>query len=210
MVKKLLEGCKRIRPRRDIRAPITGEILNKICIVLPDICYSLYETCLFKTAFLTAYYGLLRVSEIVFTSQIQADRPLQSSDVQIVESPLALVISIRVSKTNQAGAPTVLRIPAASNPSLCCVRAVKHYLGIRPPHARYFFCHASGAPLTRSQFSGILTKAILAIGLPTQLYSSHSFRIGRASDLAAKGVSSDIIKKLGRWRSDTVDKYIRL
>lgn len=210
IVKKLLEGCRRIRPRQDVRAPITEEILNKICIMLPDICYSFYETCLLKAACLTAYYGLLRVSEIVFTCQIQADRPLQPADVQVVESSLALIISIRVSKTNQAGAPTVLRIPASSNPTLCCVRAVQHYLCIRPSYSRYFFCHVNGAPLTKSQFSGILTKAIRAIGLPTQLYSSHSFRIGRATDLAAKGVSSDIIKKLGRWRSDTVERYIRL
>lgn len=209
IVKKLLEGCKRIRPRKDVRAPITEEILSKICIVLPDICYSSYESCLFKAAYLTAYYGLLRVSETVFTSQIQADRPLQSSDVQVIESSLALIISIRVSKTNQAGPPTVLRIPASRDPTLCCVRAVQHYLSIRP-HSRYFFCHVNGAPLTRTQFSGILTKAIRVISLPTELYSSHSFRIGRATDLAAKGVSSDAIKKLGRWRSNAVERYIRL
>ena len=209
IIKKMLEGCKRSRPRKDVRAPITEAILQKICLILPNICYSPYENYLFRAAYLTAYFGLLRVSELVFTSPIQAQRPLLFSDVQIVQNPKALVVSIRASKSNQAGPPTVIRIPLSGHPSMCCVLAVQHYLRIRPPRAQYFFCHANGAPLTRSQFSGVLSKAIRNLGLPAKLYTSHSFRIGRASDLSFRGVSNDIIKKLGRWRSNAVDGYIR-
>ena len=76
IIKKMLEGCKRSRPRKDVRAPITEAILQKICLILPNICYSPYENYLFRAAYLTAYFGLLRVSEIVFTSPIQAQWPL--------------------------------------------------------------------------------------------------------------------------------------
>ena len=65
IVKKILEGCRRTRPQRDVRAPITEAMLGKLCAVLPGICFSRYETILFKAAFLTAYFGLLRVSEVV-------------------------------------------------------------------------------------------------------------------------------------------------
>ena len=68
----------------------------------------------------------------------------------------------------------------------------------------------NGSPLTRSQFTGVLAKAIRCLGLPTQVYTSHSFRIGHASDLASKGLSNETIKKLGRWKSDAVERYIRL
>ena len=68
----------------------------------------------------------------------------------------------------------------------------------------------NGSPLTRSQFTGVLAKAIRCLGLPTQVYTSHSFRIGRASDLASKGLSNETIKQLGRWKSDAVERYIRL
>ncbi|MCG7866998.1 MAG: hypothetical protein JAY74_11595, partial [Candidatus Thiodiazotropha taylori] len=47
VVKKLLEGCKRLRKRRDVRAPISKPILVRICSVLPAICASNYETLLF-------------------------------------------------------------------------------------------------------------------------------------------------------------------
>ena len=208
IVKKLLEGCRRSRPVRDVRAPLTEAILQKICSVLPEVCYSPYESYLFRAAFLTAYFGLLRVSKLVFTSPMQANRPLLFSDVKVIRNPSALLVSIKASKTNQAGAPTVIQIPPSGNP-LCCVLAVQHYLRLRPDRVQYFFSHVNGTPLTRNQFSGVLSKAIRNIGLPYKLYTFHSFRIGRASDLASKGVSNDNIKKLGRWKSNAVDGYIR-
>lgn len=209
VVRKLLEGFKRSRQRYDVRAPITENILNRICNVLCDICYSEYEFCLFKGAYLLAYFALLRVSEVVFTSHMQADRPLLSDDVTLAKDGTAVYITIRVSKTNQRGMPTVLRIPTSNSASLCCVTAVRHYLRLRPVNTHYFFSHLNGTPLTRSQFSAVLTKAVRLLKLPTGLYTSHSFRIGRATDLSSRGISSDTIKKLGRWNSDVVQRYIR-
>ena len=209
IVKKLLEGCRRSRPRTDVRAPITKLILQKICSNLPLICYSSYETCLFRAAYLTAYFGLFRVSEIVFSNPMQPGRPLQGSDVKVINNPKSLTISVTASKTNQAGPPTVVRIPPSDDPSLCCVTAVQQYLRFRPAGAHYFFVHANGTPLTRCQFSGVLSKSVKISGLPSKLYTSHSFRIGRASDLASEGIPDYIIKRLGRWKSNAVAGYIR-
>lgn len=212
IIKKLLEGCRRTRPRHDIRAPITEPLLAKICAVLPEFCWSHYESTLFAAAYTIAYHGLMRVSEVVFTNQLQANRPLLESDVWLGEGHNVLFISIRVSKTNHTGPPTLLRIPIAdkASSSICCVTAVKHYMQYRPAHSKYFFCHQNSYPLTRSQFTGVLSKAVQRLGLPTHLYASHSFRIGRASDLAAKGYSSETIKHSGRWNSGAVNRYIRL
>ncbi|MEW8545794.1 MAG: tyrosine-type recombinase/integrase [Candidatus Thiodiazotropha sp.] len=127
-----------------------------------------------------------------------------------MEGPPALTISIRISKTNQTGPPTSIRIPASYDPSYCCFNAIKQYLSLRPQGSHYFFTHQNGSPLTRSQFSGVLTKSVRTLGLPTQIYTSHSFRIGRASDLASRGVPVEVIKKLGRWKSLAVERYIRL
>ena len=59
IIRKLLEGCRRLRKSHDIRAPITESILSKINQVLPNICFSSSEVALFKAAFFLAYYGLL-------------------------------------------------------------------------------------------------------------------------------------------------------
>lgn len=39
-------------------------------------------------------------------------------------------------------------------------------------------------------------------------FSGHSIRKGAAVTAAAKGISRDNIKLLGRWKSDAVDIYI--
>ena len=118
VIKKLLEGCRRMRQNHDVRAPITESILQKILSVLHHVCYSPYKASLFRAAYFLAYFGLLRVSEIVFTSSAQANRPLLFSDVLLTERPRALILSIRFSKNNQTGPPISLRIPESGNPSL--------------------------------------------------------------------------------------------
>lgn len=209
LVKKLLEGAKRLRRRPDTRAPILEETLEQICMALPKICFSKYEFTLFKAAFTLAYFGLLRVSEMAFTTPAYANRPLKFRDVVVEANGQAITITIRFSKTNQLGTPITLRIPASSNTSICPVESMKQYMSHRPIDQDNIFCHANRAPLTRSQFTGVLAKAIRHCGLPTGKFMSHSFRIGRATTLAMQGIPSDVIKKCGRWQSKAFHTYIR-
>ena len=44
VLKKILEGFKRFQSRKDLRAPITEDILVKIVESLPFICYNQYAT----------------------------------------------------------------------------------------------------------------------------------------------------------------------
>lgn len=208
VIKKLLEGCRRIKPQIDSRAPITDTILKRVCEVLPVVCYSVFEARLFRAAFTLAYFGLLRVGEIVLTTKGQADRPLKVGDVMVEKTAVSL--TIRTSKTKQAGKPVILRIPAVADKQICCVDAMNQYTTHRPLGQAQFFCHSNRTPMTRSQFSGVLKKAIKRIGLPNSQYQTHSFRIGRATNLAMRGVSAENIKKLGRWQSSAYGSYIRV
>ena len=40
-------------------------------------------------------------------------------------------------------------------------------------------------------------------------YDTHSFRIGRATDLSKGGRSLSKIKRAGRWKSNAVYNYLR-
>ena len=64
VVTKMKEGRRRLEPHRDFRCPITFEILSKLVSILPSVCHSGYEVSLFKAAFLLAFFGFLRVSEL--------------------------------------------------------------------------------------------------------------------------------------------------
>lgn len=210
VVRKLLEGCRRSRPSSDNRAPITFSVLTRVVGALHSVCFSNYEVKLFTAAYLLTYYGMLRVSEVVFTTQAQANRPLLITDMVIEPHGKALQIRIRFSKTNQTGRPTGLRIPVNGSKATCCVNAMQQFLAVRPQYEGFLFCHIDKTPLKRSQFAGVLSKTIRSLGLPVGVFKTHSFRIGRATSLASQGVSSETIQTMGRWRSNVYKKYIRM
>uniref|UniRef100_A0A8W8M4Z2 Tyr recombinase domain-containing protein n=1 Tax=Magallana gigas TaxID=29159 RepID=A0A8W8M4Z2_MAGGI len=72
------------------------------------------------------------------------------------------------------------------------------------------FCHYSGQPLTRYQFSSVLAKALQVLGINSKYYKSHSFRIGAATMLAQQGLSEQAIQASGRWHSQAYRSYIRI
>lgn len=55
-----------------------------------------------------------------------------------------------------------------------------------------------------------LRSAIQFIGLSTEHFKGHSFRIGEATHAASLGFSDQVIQKLGRWNSDAFKHYIRI
>jgi hypothetical protein len=59
--------------------------------------------------------------------------------------------------------------------------------------------------LTKYQFCSILQKNLSFCEVQFHI-RSHSFRIGRATDLAKNGVDENIIKQYGRWKSSS---YLR-
>ena len=211
VIQKMLDGCRRSRKKKDNRAPISKELLTSICCKLNELCSSLYEAILFKTAFTLAYYGLLRISELVYTGSLHSDRPLQLSDISFDANNKILQVQIRISKTDQTGKAIKLKIYPAEKGSICCVNSVLQFMKVRPQVGGNLLCHKNGEPLTRYQFSSILNKSIRKLGLSTAFFKTHSFRIGRATDLAIEGKSPDTIKRLGRWSSGskTFSKYIR-
>lgn len=210
VVKKLLEGCHRSRKRTDSRAPITPQILCAICTVIPQVCYNQYEAYLFQAAYLLAYFGLLRISELVHTNYQHYGRALKLSDLKFDHGNKAVIVTVRQSKTNQSGPPEILRIPCEPDSDLCPVCALSKYVSIRSRASGYLFQHQSGAPLTRSQFSAVLAKCIMSSPFRKGKILSHSFRIGRATELASKGVPHEAIMRMGRWRSSSFQGYIRL
>ena len=209
IIQKMLEGCRRSRKQNDNRAPISKDLLTSICVKLGEICFSHYEVLLFKAAFTLAYYGLLRISELVYTGPMHRDRPLQLSDVSYDLYNKTLLIQIRKSKTDQSGKAIKLKIHPAKKGNICCVHSVLTFIKARPKNDGYLLCHQNSDPLTKYQFSSILVKAISKLGLSPLHFKTHSFRIGRATDLAAEGVNADTIKMMGRWSSNVFCKYIR-
>lgn len=206
MVQKLLQGMKRTNKHHDTRLPITIEILNAIMHKLHLVCSNGFEEKLFKSAFSLAFYALLRVGEMAISKGNTIDKLIQIGDVKLQNKCIHL--HIRHSKTDQLGLGTTLAIPACRSPS-CPYSAMQDYLHVRPNTPGPLFCHFSGQPLTRYQFSAMLTKTLHTLGIYSTEYKSHSFRIGAATTLAHQGYNNDIIQAAGRWHSNVYASYIR-
>ena len=72
-----------------------------------------------------------------------------------------------------------------------------------------FFIFSDGRPVSPNQFRSLLKVILNKAGFNPSLYSGHSFRIGRSNDLLKLGLSVETIKKLGRWKSNAVFKYLK-
>jgi len=211
LVKKMLAALRRERPAGDQRLPISGVILKDLMKGLVISTSSQYECTMYQTAFIVAYFGFLRLGEIVADSNRRAEGGLRGDDVSIqrTSGQGVVVVNLRHTKTSQYGRPQTVKLQAAPGSAVCPVRAVQRYAAVRPLSATSYFCHFDASPVTRYQFQAVLRRATAAIGLDTRQYSSHSFRIGAASTAAAVGLTADQIKSCGRWRSAAYRSYIR-
>ena len=109
------------------------------------------------------------------------------------------------------GQTTTLLIQRQHSTPLCPVHNLKKFLAIRPCTTtnHSLFIHSNTKPLTRFQFNAVLQKAIQSAGIGGH-FGTHSFRIGRATDLALQGYSDQQIQTFGRWKSLAFQKYIRM
>ncbi len=64
-------------------------------------------------------------------------------------------------------------------------------------------------PVMARQVAKAIKDVLELLGEASTGYSTHSFRIGRATEEAVKGASDAQIRDLGRWKSSAFLSYIR-
>ena len=88
----------------------------------------------------------------------------------------------------------------------------RQYLHLRQPTAttdEQFFVFTDGSPVQAANVRATLKMSLTLANLEPRVYSCYSWRIGRACDLLSMGCSIETIKKLGRWKSNAVFRYLR-
>ena len=94
----------------------------------------------------------------------------------------------------------------------CLYGLLRNYVKMRKPYLNddeQFFVFADRSPVSADHVRKCLRKALKAANFNNKLYSFHCLHSGRAGDLLKLGLSVETIKKLGRWRSNAVFKYLR-
>ena len=196
------------------RLPITMSVLRTLADRLAsDPAYSSHERLMLKAAMLLAFYGFLRCAEFTtpaagFNSSVHATRSSVKWSAQ--DGKTSLMFFLKQSKTDPFGKGVTIHIGKAA-PPLCPVSAMLAYLaGSSGSEADPLFVHQSGKPLTRQSFTDEVRHLLLAGGVVNAgNYAGHSFRIGAATTAAAAGTPEWLIRSMGRWKSDSVLRYIR-
>lgn len=216
VIKRLFRALRR-GVTEDNRLPITKSLLRRIMGATTSVCHTEYEASLFRCLFSFMFYGLLRVSEACAARMGEVGNKATSTllrhHVQFTEEGGSKRVSVIIarSKTDQLGKSTALSLKAITGDKSCPWKAAKVYLRARPKGGKEFFVHKNGEVAVDRQVLKVLKLCLEFLEVQNiERYGTHSFRIGRCSDLAKKGVGSRKLIDAGRWSSSIYKTYIRL
>ena len=208
LIKRAMIGLLKQSKSCDTRIPITPDVLLKLCQCLPFVVAEPYKINLFRSMFILAFYGFLRVGEMTVSSTL-AFNPNLLQLKNITMSPMGPVsLSFQSFKHQKSNLPFTIHIPDQPGP-LSVKNSLSIYLQSRGFHPGPLFMY-NNQPVTRSFFISILNQTAKVAQLPPDNIKSHSFRIGAATTALLKGYSHDQIRVMGRWHSDAFKKYIRV
>lgn len=206
LVRQAARGFRRGTPVRDGRRPVSYDILLRLGISLGERCFSSFEVSLFRLAFSLAFFGAFRISELVSPSRSRCGG-LRFEDVFLMGGSLDCYL--RQSKTDQVGRGSTVSLHCLAGSDMCPVQLFSEYVFLRGSAPGPLLIHGDGLYLSRFQFTQVFRQCLQDMGLPSREYSSHSFRVGAATEAARWGLSDDIVRRIGRWESNRFQLYVR-
>ena len=209
MVKTLLQGVKREKGGKvNRKLPITLGMLQSVAARL-DLSVSQQLT--FWSACLISFFGMMRKSSLFPRGQ-------HSSDHMTVQHCIAydwgIAIGVEYSKTIQCRErQAFIALPWHQTKLLCPARTLIRSLAVAEcqEECAYVFSYRDGGRLVRmtyALFTSMLRRVLIALGLPLQSYSGHSFRRGGATYALNCGIAPETIKAQGDWKSLSYLDYL--
>ena len=171
---------------------------------------------MYKTLFTVAYYGLMQIGELTLSQHV-----LKAKNVHMAKNKDKLMLVLYSSKTHNKGSkPQKIKLTANHieksgqyrKRHVCPFKLTREFILVRGDYVsdeEQFFIFRDRSPVTAYHARTILKTVLNNIGLDSNNYGMHSFRIGRTIDLIKFGYSVDEVKMLGRWRSNVIYKYIK-
>ncbi|KAF7325195.1 Reverse transcriptase ribonuclease h [Mycena kentingensis (nom. inval.)] len=162
---------------------------------------------------LVAFYSCARLGELVVKTLVDFDasKHVTTSSLRDEKGPdgsPVTVVHVPVTKASRSGEDLVFAAqPGLTDP----LAALRTHLAInKPPRSAHLFAYVHGAshrPLTKSAFLSRVHKAFGAAKLdPLQ---GHGIRIGSTLFYLLRGIPFDVVKTIGRWKSDAFLLYLR-
>ena len=202
LVKRDLAGIRNILPSNDSRLPISKCMLNKLLAEADNIVSDTFTLALFKAMASLSFYGLLRVGEMTFSRNT-----LKIESIHVTEQEIHITFSNFKHSHGKSCRNTIL---ATNIKGLCPVELLRNYLSVRGNQTGFLFMKGNGKAMSRIEFLALLKEILEYCGFDSKLFNTHSFRIGRATEMVKEGYSLEQIRMAGRWSSDAFKTYIRV
>lgn len=233
-ITRMLQAWKKQDPPPKRVKPIPITVIKRLCEVAEQLPPDSHHLRAIADMIIIAFFYLLRPGE--YTDSPSSDTtPFTLGDVQLFQGQRRLDLQsatdeelLRASAasltftTQKNGIPgEVIRLgrsgAAYCCPTLAIVRRVLHLRAngapLSTPLARAFTSVGS-RPVTPSQITQHLRMAVQYLGTDLGFLSSEisarSLRAGGAMALLVSDVDTDMIRLLGRWRSDEMFRYLHL
>jgi hypothetical protein len=205
-VRNFLGGLRKVRKAavRPKRLPITIWALAHFVTLVNLADYTQHVT---FAAMIISFYGLLRASE--FVSKADYGCTLLRRHVTILSDRVILHIARSKTDTYDVGVDVTLYANAGS----LCPHAWASWVWAHAPNKSPdapFLQSANGEPITYKKFQAFIKMLGDKAGWDPTRVSSHSIRIGACTSLVELGMSTTVVKDLGRWASDSYLVYVRI
>ena len=175
-----------------------------------------------NAALLTAWFFMMRASEYCESGPLNKEMILRGVDVKLTKEgedagegeANEVTVQFRKTKSDQEAFGSCKTMGSTGTPYLCPVQALERYRKVAPSRFRGgdawapLFRWADGSMLKRLEVQEILQRAARAEGLPADRFLSHSLRIGGASALFQVSADVELVKRMGRWSSAAVQRYL--
>ena len=217
-IKAMFRGFRKLKPSQTKpRNPFTFFHLKE---AFKHINLSTYTGLLIASTLCIGYFFGGRIGEYSPHSREDWKSIVLRRDLQFIgdpNNPKALIIDFKLHKTNKFGIYSgKVECICSCHIGICPVHIIFHFTKIRdkeygPSSHHPLLLRLNEMPIPQYAVNHLIKNLIIKMGLNPNLYSSHSLRAGRATDLARALKPSWFIKKWGRWRSDCwQDFYAKL
>ncbi|XP_069712253.1 uncharacterized protein [Phaenicophaeus curvirostris] len=186
---------RRTRSSNDKYSPVTIEVLRSLLGTLESVCSSPYECVLFRAMFTVAFFGALRIEEMVTIHQnIAQPELLYLNDLQLTEG--SVVLCLHTSHMGQERYLIQLRL--SKEIWVCPVEALRTYVAARPQGEGPLFVHLDSTPVTKREFLTVFRRGLGLAGFPPNRYGVHSFWLGTVVTAVSHGYSDEAIDRIAR------------
>ena len=206
LVIRSLKGLEKFAKEKSHLLPINKTLLSKILKKLPNLNFSKYLVKALKAMFALAYEGCFRIGELIVSGEDK--HTLTINNVQFLTSKTPHALKLTLDSFKHHAAPASILIQKRKSRE-SAYKLVRKYLKVRPTGEGHLFLDKDRSPFQRNLVASALRACLEGLVEDPAKYNTHSFRVGRTTDLVEEGTPESVIQQVGRWKSTAYRCYYR-